>query len=550
MTRLRSLVLLLIATIPVAAQQPPPPPTGIIRGRVVSSDGRPVKQMIVRAVGSGTVAGIAETGRGMQRGALTDAEGRFELKDLAGDTYTIMVFRSGYVTIDPATRRMMPGKRVRLADGDVLERVEVVVGRTSAIVGRVTDEDGEPVEGAAVQPLRVAFANGHRQVIEAGRSRVTNDLGHFRLYGLPPGQYVLSVQPATTGMSRMPGYPLTYYPGSPALADAQFVAVDIGHDAPGVDVRISPGRTARVSGIALDASGRPLNGTMILAHSQRSGGVSAAPRQISLQNDGTFTIAGVGPGEYVLQSLAFTGDDHAQFATQFVSVGEDDAKGLVLRASEGSTVSGRITIEGDASTIKPSAFRIWPFPSDFDLAPMIGNGYRATVQPDWTFSMKGLFGPLVFRLLDGPAGWMIKTVRSGAADVTDTPLMFGRPNQSLDDVEIVVTNRSASVSGTASDLRGQPLTDYTVIVFAVNKERWYRESRLLKYAIAEPDGSFSIRGLPAAEYFVAAVDWMEPTPGFGDWQDPEILEALARRATRVTLKDAQRVQLALKVIPR
>jgi hypothetical protein len=117
-------------------------------------------------------------------------------------------------------------------------------------------------------------------------------------------------------------------------------------------------------------------------------------------------------------------------------------------------------------------------------------------------------------------------------------------------VEIVVTNRSASVSGTASDARGQPLTDYTVVVFAVNKDRWYRESRLLKYAIAEPDGSFSIRGLPAAEYFVAAVDWMEPSPGFGDWQDPEILEALARRATRVTLRDGQRVQLALKLVPR
>ena len=35
-----------------------------------------------------------------------------------------------------------------------------------------------------------------------------------------------------------------------------------------------------------------------------------------------------------------------------------------------------------------------------------------------------------------------------------------------------------------------------------------------------------------------------------DWQDPEILEALARRATRVTLGDGQRVQLPLKLVPR
>ena len=545
MPRLLATAAFLIAIAPVAAQTPPPAPseaTAIIRGRVVGADGRPVKQVVVRALGA-TVR--------MQRGGLTDEDGRFELKDLAADTYTITINNSRYFAVDAARGTPSAGKRVTLGRGEVLERIDVAVSRTSAITGRVTDEDGEPVQGAQVQPLRLAFVSGRRQVMEAGRPRTTDDLGQYRLYGLQPGRYLVSVRAATAGTYSLPGYPLAYYPGSPALADAQLVAVGVGSDVPGIDVRLSPGRAARISGIALRADGGPLAGGLVLANSQRSGGLLGPPRTFSTQTDGSFEISGVGPGEYVLQSRAFMGDQPSEFATTFVSVGGEDVKGVTLRASPGSSVAGRITVEGDASAIKPSAIRIWPFPSDVDLAPMIGNGYRATVGSDRTFAMKGLFGPLLFRLGGSePEGWMIKSVRSGATDITDTPIMFGRPNQSIDDLEIVVTNRSASVTGSVSDARGRSVADYSVIVFAVDKDRWFRESRFLKYAAAAPDGSFEVRGLPAADYFVAAVDWMDPSSGFGEWLDPEILEALARRAIRVTLKDAQRVQLGLKLIPR
>jgi hypothetical protein len=75
MTRLLSTATLVMSIASAAAQAPPPAPTGIIRGRVVTTDGRPIKQAIVRALGT--------TAR-MQRGAATDSEGRFELKELAG----------------------------------------------------------------------------------------------------------------------------------------------------------------------------------------------------------------------------------------------------------------------------------------------------------------------------------------------------------------------------------------------------------------------------------------------------------------------------------
>ena len=130
----------------------------------------------------------------------------------------------------------------------------------------------------------------------------------------------------------MPGYPLTYYPGSPAPADAQLVEVDVGTDVQGADVRISAGRTAHISGVAFDAGSRPWKGELILAHSQRSGGLSAPPRLLAVQADGTFTIASVGPGEYVLQTRTFMGSEDAQFASAFVAVGDQDVKDVTLAA--------------------------------------------------------------------------------------------------------------------------------------------------------------------------------------------------------------------------
>jgi hypothetical protein len=164
--------------------------------------------------------------------------------------------------------------------------------------------------------------------------------------------------------------------------------------------------------------------------------------------------------------------------------------------------------------------------------------YRVRMKADGTFEMPGVFGPMRF-VLDAPAAWMIKSIRSGDTDLTDKPLMTAKPNQSIDDLEIVVTNRSASLSGAVVDARGRAVAEYTVIVFATDPDRWYSQSRFLKFATPEPDGSFKLRGLPTAEYFVAAVEPMLATPAAGEWQAPAFLTQLARRAVRVTLTEGQ-----------
>jgi hypothetical protein len=46
-------------------------------------------------------------------------------------------------------------------------------------------------------------------------------------------------------------------------------------------------------------------------------------------------------------------------------------------------------------------------------------------------------------------------------------------------------------------------------------------------------GVYTMRGIPAGEYFLAAI----PDEDAADWQDPKLLDIIARTATRVSIVD-------------
>ena len=61
------------------------------------------------------------------------------------------------------------------------------------------------------------------------------------------------------------------------------------------------------------------------------------------------------------------------------------------------------------------------------------------------------------------------------------------------------------------------------------------------------DGSFTVKGLPPGDYWVAAIERrdceFEPT-------DPDVLESLSSRAIRITLGEGQSQDLTLRLIRR
>jgi Carboxypeptidase regulatory-like domain len=561
MTRRSVAVLLFVAGSLYAAAQPPTPPrpqrpgeivrgprpaadpaaegTGTIRGRVTGSDGRPLRLARLSIVEGTTRKSVGES---------TDADGRYEFAGVAAGTYAVTARKAGYATMEFGQRRPTdPARRVRVINDQVVEHIDFTLPAAAALSGRVIDENGDPVQAATVSLYTMTFVNGRPRLIASGVARRTDDLGRFRLFNVDPGEYVISAAAATVGTYRLPGYAPMYFPGTPSVTDAQVLTVKTGEDLFGLDLRLAPGRAAKVSGVALDAAGQPFEGLLVLDTSQHSNVIAAPAAHARPRPDGQFEFVNVPAGDYVLQAFV-RGRNGAEFATRFVSIGDGDATGLTVRTAFGSTVTGRITLEGARPRIMPRDFQFNFVTTNEDLAPEPGM-YRARINDDWTFEYEGLFGPLLIRPTGRPE-WLLRSVRVNGIDVTDTVLAFGRPADSLSEVEVVLTSRGAEVSGAVTDARGPALNSYTVIVFSTDRERWMRHSRFVKAAASEPDGTFSVRGLPTGEYFVAAIDRVRMSDGSGEWQDPAFLEALAPAAERAALIEGQTTAAFPKLVVR
>ena len=533
---------------------------GVIRGRIFGPNGRALVRAQVQLVGT-------ESGRSIGF-ATTDEEGRYEFTFLAPESYRVTAGKTGYLVTEYGQRRAFErGTPLTLADAATLERIDITLSPSGAIAGRLTDENGDPVEGAMVQLFQVRFADSRRQLVPVPgvAVRTSNDLGRYRLFGIPPGDYIVSAATNLT-VSRnvtegIPGFATAYAPGTPNAAEARTVSIDLSQEVGDVNVIFAPIATARIAGAAMDSTGAPLhpNGTFVLSASHRSGALAPAPMRGNLNASGEFDIKNVSPGEYVLQvsGQRHREQDEGEFAAQYLSVNGKDIADLHIRTSAGSRLSGRVRFDG-VSTSNPTAEQakinarlsadVTALPVDLDRAPSSGSLARDRTSPaDGAFDLRGLTGPRLIRLVREPAGWMLKSVLVGGIDVTDTPLNFGTQAESLENVEIVLMQRVSELSGRLTDARGRPSSGY-VVVFSTDRDRWGQWSRFVKFARSMQDGSFSVRGLPAGDYHVAAVDRL--LEGIGEWQDPELLESVSASAVRIALAEGRQLLVNPRLIIR
>jgi hypothetical protein len=308
--------------------------------------------------------------------------------------------------------------------------------------------------------------------------------------------------------------------------------------------------TARVSGRASDSKGEPITGGIGLTPSRRSGAPVATQMGAKIDPDGRFEFPNVAPGEYVLQSTRHrsSGWNEGESSSQFVTVAGVDVTDLMVRTSAGSTLSGRVVFEGNA-TFRPGQIELQAVPVDSDLSPAIGGGFaRAVPDEDLEFQLAGLSGPRRLRATRVPAGWTLRAIRLNGFDVTDAPLPFGKADQSLADVEVVLSQRVTSVAGSVTALGRAAIA--SVVFFPADRQAWYPQSRFFRKTMSAADGTFRVEGLPPGDYMAVAVDAVPGVRDGDDWQDPDYLESLMPRARRVTLSEGAHASLSLTVLAR
>jgi hypothetical protein len=260
----------------------------------------------------------------------------------------------------------------------------------------------------------------------------------------------------------------------------------------------------------------------------------------------------VQPGEYVLQASRHRSSswNEGESSSQFVTVNGVDVTDLEVRTSTGSTLSGKVVLDGSGA-FKAGQLRLSPVPVDIDLSPLFAGGpANAAVDEELKFRFAGLSGPRRLRVAGIPSGWALQAILLNGVDVTDTPLPFGRADQSLENVEVVLSHRITSVIGRVS-ARGRPALA-SILFFAADRQAWYPQSRFFRKVTSSADGTFRLEGLPPGEYLAAAVDAVSDVRGSGseEWQDPDYLETLVARARRMTLSEGGSASLTLTVVGR
>jgi hypothetical protein len=240
-----ALLLLLSASICATAQLPRLPrthapaasakvesKTGAISGRVVDESGQPLVNVSVYL--------RPATPEARDTYATTNREGAFSFSDLTPGTYTISASMPSYISRPPS------GPEVK-STGDP---VTLVLRKGGVISGTVTDPKGAPIVAIGMRVEMVIDERGVRSpaIIYEG---MTDDRGVYRVYGLPPGTYIVSADGAAdyspTGVNAFAVDMPTYAPSSSREA-ADEIRIRAGEETNNVDIRYRGERGNTISG--------------------------------------------------------------------------------------------------------------------------------------------------------------------------------------------------------------------------------------------------------------------------------------------------------------
>ncbi|HEX4567937.1 MAG TPA: carboxypeptidase-like regulatory domain-containing protein [Vicinamibacterales bacterium] len=214
------------------------------------------------------------------------------------------------------------------------------------------------------------------------------------------------------------------------------------------------------------------------------------------------------------------------------------------------TMAGNITVEssGTPSPTDYSGFRVdapevtpLPFVGPGGGGPGGRGGANGRAAANGTFSVPNLVpgkhdvritGQGLTQGMTTGTQWNLKAVLAGGADVTDSGIEL-KPGANVDNVTIVLTDRSTSLSGTVRDASQNPVPALTVIAFPSDQQYWRAQSRWIQATRTDQNGTYRLRGLPPGDYLLYVTDNVDQ----GEWFDPSFLEQIRNASTRVSLNE-------------
>jgi hypothetical protein len=538
--------------------------------------------------------------------AVTDDAGGFAFTSLPAGRYSLSASKGGYVpTTFGAKRPGGLGTPIVVGDGQRLVSLAMKLLKGSVLSGTVRDESGRPAPDVTVEALRyaVSFQTGERTLQPApfGSSETTDDRGMYRIYGLAPGEYLVSASssmrpngdpraaaeihqvsdvdvqraqqllhgavgapaiqaPAQGGNPRPPSstviYAPVYHPAAITEADATTIALGPHEERTGIDVQLRMVPTSTVEGVIVGPDGTPMPGVHLVMWDPRplpQNTLAKVFRSATSDPQGRFLLPGITPGRYTITTLPGEGSSAVGGGvstaasalcgmTELSVEGQDVTTSIVL--SPGASVSGRMVFEGALTPPDPRTVPLVLL-NRLGLPPVFS---PPQVASDGTFTIAGV-APGRYRLtvnLPGAttsAGWLLRSAMVNGDDWVDVRLEI-RPNENVDGVVVTFTDQRTEISGKMQDAAGKPAPEYFIIVFSADKQFWLPQSRRTQEVRPGADGQFIVRNLPAGDYVISALTDVEQ----GQWNDPTFLAELAAHGPiRIKLAEGEKKVLDIRL---
>ena len=549
----------MIALLLQSAGAPPPPRdarpkpatgTGIVRGVTIDQpSGAPlpgITVLIVVFAGAFTPIG-SMTSPPFYLETTSGPDGRFEFTGLPADDYLLSAapppMRAGHlrVTLGHTGTGYTAGRpSLSLQAGEEKSDVRLELPRSHAIEAQVLNEAGEPLARVPVTVARVDLA------ARAGQTRLTDDRGRVRLFGLDAGTYRVCAEPGKapdqTRMGSLSSddserlrYTQSCAPGPVVLKAGE---------TPAVIVQAGRAGSYTLSGSVTSATGADLSTSSVMVYKTESdGGGGSVPSQY---RDGQFVARGLLPGDYTIRaSVPFPGDRDYQSVYQQVSqsavlkvkIEAADVSGLSLRTVPAASITGRVQRDPSARAALPAALVIRAVPPPALRQFAGGPPAEAKVAADGSFTLNGLFGPTILNASSGADGWFVKSIHHGDEDITDVSREF----QPGDDRRVIVTlsDRTATLVVRPVDAEGKPRPDGVVLLLPADPAKWTTAWTAVPFPRA---GGGEQRTRPG-DYLVVAVSIVDRSMQAG----PPAMERLAKLGRRITLVEGERLEIDLPV---
>lgn len=507
-----------------------------LQGTVVNAaDGTPVRMALVKLQGE------------KSRSVLTGPEGRFQFDKLPLSDVTLTVQKPGYFSPQEFRPESLGVHTVHV--GPELPAVELRLYPESVIYGRVTDENGRPVEGMQVRLVRLGIKN--RGALPGNQSQsqeVTNEDGEYRVAGLRPGSYWVVVSPNSPSprdflrsgtqksLSRH-GFPTVLYPGVTDASLATPVRVGMGKQVQ-ADLRLAKQPLYRVTGrVSGNTPDRPCLVFLTNQYDENPVGMVNMTQGVS-----EFVIEAVPPGSYELVAVQIGTLGRSKAGLSQVTVNRNlDNISLTLGEFTPIPVHYRWDLKRPPGSIAGS-IQIAATPpivfvkqdvilGDTERQPSVTNQSQGK-EPEYELELE----PGVFRVaLLNQESYYVSAVTSGSVNLLLDDLIVAGGSR-VEPIEVVLRDDGGSVHGTVLN-DGRPAQGRVLLIPELAPRR-------AASVPATAKGTFELRGLGPGRYFAVALDDADDLVA----GDPETLRQVQSLATIFELEPhgSATIELPLK----